>query len=70
MGLVEMVQARDAVDSVCKAVDAGQIHPTEQEMYALAELVSRTGGPLAHDLLVKLASRSLIGRAALKDIAQ
>ncbi len=69
MGLVEMVQAREAVDKVCAAIDAGELQPSEHAMLALATLVSKTGGPLAHELLVKLASRSSNGSKAMRDRA-
>ncbi len=70
MGLVEMVQAREAVEKVCAAIDAGQIQPTEEELMALALMVHRHGGLLKHDLLCQIARRSVHGRAALKDAAQ
>lgn len=70
MNLEKMARLRDAVADVCDAIDRGEIQPTEQEMAALAQLVADVGGPLKHDLLVKLASRCANGRKALKDIAQ
>ena len=60
-----MVQAREFVDKVCRAIDAGEIHPTEEQMLALAVRVKDVGGPLAHDLLCKLASRTKNGSAVL-----
>jgi hypothetical protein len=70
MSLERIVQVKDAVDRLCAGIDAGLIHPTEQQMVAIAEVVSRDGGLLAHDLLCKLASRCRSGRQALKDVSQ
>lgn len=70
MSLIRMVHLRNAVDAVCAAIDAGDIQPREEDVLALALLVSREGGPLKHDLLVKLASRCKNGRAALIEMAQ
>ncbi len=70
MSLIRVVKLRDAVDQLCAAIDAGTLTPTEQQMAAVATVVSREAGPLKHDLLCKLASRCKNGRAALADIAQ
>lgn len=70
MSLTEILQLRNAVDMVCAAIDKGEIHPSEEEMMALALMVEQKGGPLKHDLLCKLASRCEKGRAALKGMAQ
>jgi hypothetical protein len=64
-----MVQIRDAVDRLCAEIDSGRIQVDEQMMLAIAEVVSKDGGFLTHDLLCKLASRSRIGREALRDQA-
>jgi hypothetical protein len=68
MSLVRIVEIRDAVNRLCAAIDAGDVSPTEAEMVALAVVVARDGGPLAHDLLCKLASRCQNGRAVLNGI--
>lgn len=69
MSLLRIVQLRDAVDALCAAIDAGEVTPREEEMIALGQLITKEGGPLAHDLLVKIASRCQEGRAALKRCA-
>jgi hypothetical protein len=70
MTLLRMVALRDAVTALCAAIDAGEVQPREEEVLALALLVAREGGPLAHDLLVTLASRCAHGRAVLRTMAQ
>lgn len=70
MGLMQIIQCREFVARLCAAIDAGQASPTEEEMLEIAVLVDQNAGPLRHDLLVMLASRTVNGRAALKDIAQ
>jgi hypothetical protein len=66
MGPLErIVHLRDAVNELCRAIDAGEVTPTEREMVALAIVVEQHGGPLAHDLLCQLASRCRNGRAVL-----
>lgn len=70
MSLLAMVQAREAVDKVCAAIDAGEIAPSEEAMMILAIRVSQVGGPLKHDLLCKLASRTKNGSAVLTRMAQ
>ncbi len=69
MGLTDMVSARIFVDQLCAAIDDGRAVPDEKQLYALAERVVQIGGPLAHDLVCKIASRTKAGRAALKDNA-
>lgn len=69
MSLDRIVRTREMVDKVCASIDAGESHPSEHEMAALAQIVVREAGPLAHDLLVKLASRCRNGRAALNSMA-
>jgi hypothetical protein len=64
-----IVQIRDAVNGLCAAIDRGEVTPSDQEMLALAVIVKREGGPLAYDLLLKLASRCPAGRAVLARIA-
>jgi len=70
MTLLNIVRARTLVDELCAAIDAGTVVPGEREMLALAIVIEREAGPLAHDLLVKLASRCRNGRAGLAKIAQ
>lgn len=60
-----IVRIRDAVNGLCRAIDAGEVVPTEPEMLALAVVVEQHGGPLAHDLCCQLASRCRNGRKAL-----
>ena len=69
MTLLNIVRARTLVDELCAAIDAGTVVPDEHELLALAIVVQREAGPLAHDLLVKLASRCRHGRAVLAKIA-
>ena len=70
MSITRMVQIRDAVDRLCAEIDSGRIQVDEQMMVAIAEVVGRDGGFLAHDLICKLASRSRNGREVLKAQAQ
>jgi hypothetical protein len=65
MSLERIIRIRDAVNGLCRAIDAGEVTPTEPEMLALALVVERDGGPLAHDLLCQLASRCRNGREVL-----
>jgi hypothetical protein len=65
MTLQRIIRIRDAVNGLCRAIDSGDVTPTELEMLALGELVVRDGGPLAHDLLCQLASRCRNGRKVL-----
>lgn len=67
--LLNIVRARVLVDELCAAIDAGTVDPREQDILALAVLVKREAGPLAHDLLVKLASRCKNGSAVLTRMA-
>lgn len=60
-----IIHIRDAVNGLCRAIDAGEVTPTEGGMLAIAIVVERDGGPLAHDLLCQLASRCRNGRAVL-----
>jgi hypothetical protein len=66
--LARIVHIRDAVHGLCRAIDAGDVTPTELEMVTLATVVARYSGPLAHDLLCQLASRCRNGRAVLDRI--
>jgi hypothetical protein len=70
MTLLTIVRARVLVDELCAAIDAGTVQPDERDILALAVVVQREAGPLAHDLLCKLASRCPNGQAALKKMAQ
>ena len=70
MSIVRIVEVRDAVDRLCAAIDAGELAPTDHEMMAVALVVARDAGPLKHDLLCKIASRSEAGRKALARVAQ
>lgn len=65
MSLERIVKVRDAVRGICRAIDAGEVAPSEIEMVALATVVAREAGPLAHTLLCELASRCRNGRKAL-----
>jgi len=67
--LERIVRVREMVDRLCLAIDRGEVTPSEEEMAGLGELVLEAGGPLAYELVVKLASRCAAGRDALKDIA-
>lgn len=69
-GIESAVRIKDAVEGLCKAIDAGEVHPTELEMVAFACVVVRDAGPMAHTLLCQLASRSEIGKKALKRASQ
>lgn len=70
MSVLTIVQLRNAVDALLAAIDSGEVIPGEEEMLALATIVEKQGGPLKHDLLVKLASRCKNGQAVLKRMAQ
>lgn len=66
MGSLERrVYLRDMVNGLCRAIDTGEVTPGETEMLAIAHVVERHAGPLAHDLLCQLASRCKKGRKAL-----
>lgn len=66
MGPLERsVYLRDMVTGLCRAIDAGEVTPDDRGMLALARIVERHGGALAHDLLCQLASRCQDGRKAL-----
>lgn len=69
MSLLNIVRTRELVDTVCASIDAGESKPSEEDMLALAVIVKREAGPLAHDLLVKLASRCRNGSAVLTKTA-
>ena len=66
INLERLVQIRDSVAAVCAAIDAGEYAPDDATLYAMATLVQRECGPIAHDLLCQLASRCESGRKALK----
>lgn len=69
MTLLDIVRTRELVERVCDSIDRGESTPSEEEMLALAVVVQRTAGPLAGDLLAKLASRCANGRAVLAKMA-
>lgn len=60
----ELARVRQGAEGVIKAIDAGTLSPTEQEMVALATLCD--DHPLLKDLVVQLAARCKNGRTALK----
>ncbi len=69
MSLMRIVQLRDAVRDLCAGIDKGEIQVDEATMLAIAEVLDKEAGPLRHDLLVQIASRSHFGSLQLKKMA-